>query len=66
MFAASFGVFRSGNGRFFNGRSGFAFGRTFTGGFFRCFLGLFGGCRAFLFICFFGDMSGSRTLPGLL
>lgn len=66
MFAASFGVFRSGNGRFFNGRSGFAFGRTFTGGFFRCFLagflGLFGGCRAFLFICFFGDMSGSRTL----
>lgn len=52
VFAASFGVFRSGNGRFFNGRSGFAFGRTFTGGFFRCFLGLFGGCRAFLFICF--------------
>ncbi|XPE23668.1 hypothetical protein ACNKHM_26075 [Shigella sonnei] len=30
------------------------------------FLGLLGGCRAFLFICFFGDMSGSRTLPGLL
>lgn len=34
--------------------------------FFAVFWVFFGGCRAFLFICFFGDMSGSRTLPGLL
>lgn len=65
VFVVSFGVFRSGNGRFFNGRSGFVFGCIFIGGFFCCFLGFFGGCCVFFFICFFGDMSGSRIFSGL-
>lgn len=61
MFAASFGVFRSGNGRFLTEEAVLLLVVLLLAAF-SLFSGSFGGCRAFLFICFFGDMSGSRTL----
>lgn len=68
MFAASFGVFRSGNGRFLTEEAVLLLVVLLLAAFslFSGWLsGSFGGCRAFL-LSAFGDMSGSRTLPGLL
>lgn len=65
MFAASFGVFRSGNGRFLTEEAVLLLVVLLLAAF-SLFSGSFWWLPCFSFYLLFGDMSGSRTLPGLL